>query len=49
MATILLARCGERMDRRDRATLTAFLATERSAGALARLGARGARDGVGPP
>ena len=43
-ATILLARCGERMTRSRRAALERFLALERSWPALAWLGGRAARE-----
>jgi glycosyltransferase involved in cell wall biosynthesis len=44
IATILELRCGPRLSPAKRRALNRFLSTDRSIGALARLGARGARE-----
>jgi len=48
-AAVLRMRCGDRMDRGKRRALARFEAADRSPLALARLGARGARELVGTP
>jgi len=49
VATVLELRCGDRMTARKRRALERFLRADRSAPALARLWARGARELVGRP
>ena len=48
-ATVLLIRCGERMDPAKRRELESFVAAERNPAAIARLVVRGARELVGRP
>jgi glycosyltransferase involved in cell wall biosynthesis len=48
-ATVLLARCGERMEPRTRRTLERFLACDRSAAELLTLLCRGVREFTGTP
>jgi glycosyltransferase involved in cell wall biosynthesis len=49
LATILQMRCGERMSTKAQRSLRTLLRADRSLPALARLGARGARELVGRP